>query len=120
VLCSGLNIIIAHETLKLELLCIRCLAIRGAGHHCMSVGSRPLFVLLGQWRRLHVRRVEVCEHESDWELLVRRIVQKTNDELTKEQQKTDTVQQQNVRNVRDMVVAHFLHLLFGRSHEQKA
>jgi hypothetical protein len=121
VLCSRLNIIIiAHETFKLELLCIRSLAVRSAGHHCVSIGSRPLFILLGQWWRLHVCGVEVCEHESDWKMLVRRIVQKTSDELTEEQQETDTVQQQNVRNVCDMVVAHFLHLLFGRSHEQKA
>ena len=41
-------------------------------------------------------------------------------ELTEEQQKADAVQNQNVRNVSDVVVAQKLHLLLGGAHEQEA
>lgn len=39
--------------------------------------------------------------------------------LTEEQQEADAEQDQDVRHVRDVVVSEDLHLLFGRTHEEK-
>ena len=41
------------------------------------------------------------------------------EELTEEQQKADAVQNQDVRNVSNVVVAQELHLLFGGAHEEE-
>jgi hypothetical protein len=40
--------------------------------------------------------------------------------LTKEEQEADAVQDQNVGNVSNMVIAEQLHLLFGGAHEEEA
>ena len=41
-------------------------------------------------------------------------------ELTEEQQEADAVQNQNVRNVSDVMIAQELHLLLGGAHEQES